>query len=399
MKFQNLVAIVAITAFTVQVNAQADGTLRRFAQNDTQVTTVTTEVNTSTQPVQQQQAVQPVQPQAVQQPATVVEAAPVVESKAEQLRKARQNAEISTEQKIVEKLEESRLKEEQERADRLFGTKLDATAQQQLQEAMNASAQKVEIVPAEKPLVQPQPQPTQVTIEKVEIVQPAPLPPPEIKSVEEVKEEAPKASSKGSLAVQAEELEEEEPQSQKFYVNASLGAVSYEASNVKGNFGGGVSVGMLVDDRTALELGFLYSNHYIDTFWEPSIYREMDQYDISLTGKYNLLTGRIRPYVGAGAAYIVRNYQQRIWTQNINGQIQSVAGPSEDQTDSINFLLMVGADFQVSENISIGAGVDYSTNVMSKSEFQFQQYSLPEGTKAIEEIDFFTTKVTAKMTF
>ncbi len=395
MKFNNLVALIAITAFTVQVNAQADGTLRRFAQNDTQVTTVTTEVNTATVAPQ---SVQQSAPQAVQQPATVVEAAPLVESKAEQLRKARQNAEVNTEQKIVEKLEESRLKEEQQRADRLFGTKLDATAQQQLNEAMNAPAQKVELVPAEKPLVQP----TQVTIEKVEIIQPAPAPlaPPEIKSVQEeapAPVAAPKAAA--SLSVQAEDVEAEEEESQKFYVNASLGAVSYDASNVKGNFGGGVAVGMLVNERTSMELGFLYSNHFIDTFWESPLYREMDQYDISLSGKYNFLTGRIRPYVGAGAAYIIRNYQQRIWTQNINGQIVSVAGPNEDQTDSINFVLMAGADFQISDNLSIGAGVDYNTNVMNRSELNFQNYALPEGTKALEEIDFFTTKVTAKMTF
>ncbi len=385
MTFKNLVALVAITAFTAQVNAQDNGTLRRFAQNDTQVTTVTTEVNTST-----------AAPQAVQQPATVVEAAPLTESKAEQLRKARQGAEISTEQKIVEKLEESRLKDEQNRSERLFGNKLDASAQQQLNEAMNAPAQKVE-VPAEKPV-----QPTQVTIEKVEIVQPAPAPlaAPEIKSVQEVKEEAPAPKAAASLSAKSEELEAEEaPETQKFYVNAGLGAVNYDASNVKGNFGGGVGVGLIVNDRTSLELGFLYSNHYIDTFWESPLYREMDQYDISLTGKYNFLTGRIRPYAGAGASYIIRNYQQKYLTTNINGQVVSVAGPSEDQTDSINLLLTAGADFQVSENISIGAGVDYSTNVMGRSEFNFQNYALPEGTKKIEEVDFFTTKVTAKMTF
>ncbi len=390
MKFNQLVAIVATLSFAIPVNAQ-DGTLRRLAQND-QTTTVTTEINTSTvaTPVQ----VQAPAPAASVQPATIVEAAPVAESKAEQLRKARQGAEISTEQKIVEKLEESRLKEEQDRADRLFGTKLDATSAQQLQEAAAAPAQKVEVVPVAPAPVAP-PAPTQVTIEKVEIIQPAPpaaIAAPEIK---EVKEVAPAATvSAKSADIEAEE----ETPSQKFYVSGALGALNYEASNVKGNFGGGVSVGMIVNERNSVELGFLYSNHYIDTFWEAPIYREMDQYDISLSGKYNILTGRLRPWVGAGASYVIRNYQQRVLVSN-GFQTQSIAGPNEDDTESVNFLLMAGADFQISDTISIGADVGYSTNVMGRSEFNFQNYALPEGTKAIEEIDFFTTKVTAKMSF
>lgn len=394
MKFNNLVAIIATISFAIPVNAQ-DGTLRRVAQND-QTTTVTTEVNTTTVAPQ---AVQTSAPAASVQPATVVEAAPVSESKAESLRKARQGAEISTEQKIVEKLEESRLKEEQDRADRLFGNKLDSSAQKQLDEAAKAQSQGP-VAPA--PVVAPvAPAPAQVTIEKVEIIQPAPVPAPEIKSVEVVKETpAPAPAAAASISASQADVEEDETPSQKYYVSAALGAVNYDASNVKGNFGGGVSVGMLVNERSSVELGFLYSNAFIDTFWEAPIYREMDQYDISFSAKYNILTGRIRPYVGGGAAYIIRNYQQRLPMLNANGTVSSVAGPSEDQTDSVNLMLMAGADFQVSETISIGAGVDYSTNIMNRSEINFQNYGInPEGTKAIEEIDFFTTKVHAKMTF
>lgn len=392
MKFNNLVALIAIVSFTAQVSAQ-DGTLRRLAQNDqTQTTTVTTEVNTVASPTQLSPA-----PVTSQQPATIVEAAPVVESKAEQLRKARQGAEISTEQKIVEKLEESRLKEEQDRADRLFGNKLDATAQKQLEQAVQVEQQKLQPAPviAPAPIAPP---PAQVTIEKVEIVQPAPVGPaaPEIKSIKEVKEEAPAAS----VSAKQSDLEpaQEEP-SQKWYVDGSLGAVTYDASNVKGNFGGGVAVGMLVDERISAELGFLYSNHFVDTFWEPGIFREMDQYDITLSGKYNILTGRIRPYIGAGADYIIRNYQQRILKSNGYGGVETIAGPSEAQTDSVNFIALAGADFQINNNFSIGAGVQYSTNIMNRNEFNFSQYSLPEGTKALEEIDFFTTKVSAKLSF
>src|SRR5438045_3203689 len=47
-------------------------------------------------------------PVVVSQPTTYVEATPLEESRADRLRKARQDTEVQTEQKIVEKLEQSR---------------------------------------------------------------------------------------------------------------------------------------------------------------------------------------------------------------------------------------------------------------------------------------------------
>ena len=388
MKFNTLVAIVAIISLAGQVNAQSDGTLRRtvVAENDSVNAETAGEsqtkqgviiLNTTT-----------VAPATSQQPATVVEAAPAVESKAEALRKARVGAEVSTEQKIVEKLEESRLKEEQERADRLFGNKFDAPA--------TAAQSQTVVVPAEKPA-----QPTQVTIEKVEIVQPAQsqLAAPEIQSVKPV-EEAPKAEATSSLAVSEEEAAAPVKANQ-LYVSGALGGVSYDASNVKGNFGGGFAVGMLMNERVAVEASFLYSNHFIDTFWNPGIYRELDQYDIGINAKYYILTTRLQPYIGAGVSYITRNYKQRIVTQNVYGSVSVADGPSEDQTEAINLNLMAGADFVVNDHFRIGGGLDYSTNVMNRNEFNFANYytSLPENTKALEEIDFMTLKVTGTLTF
>ena len=61
--------------------------------------------------------VQPVQ----KQPTTVIEATPLTESRAEKMRRARQDTELQTEQKIVEKLEQSRIEDEKKRSDVLFG--------------------------------------------------------------------------------------------------------------------------------------------------------------------------------------------------------------------------------------------------------------------------------------
>lgn len=390
MKFNTLVAMIAIISMAGQANAQSDGTLRRVIAENESVNAETAGESQTKQGVIILNTTT-VTPAPVQQPATVVEAAPASESKAEQLRKARVGAEVSTEQKIVEKLEESRLKEEQERADRLFGNKFEAPAA-----AAAAQPQPTVVVPAEKA------QPTQVTIEKVEIVQPAQsqLPPPEIQSIKEVKEESSQAEGKSSLSL----IEEEKApvKERQIYVSGSLGGVNYDASNVKGNFGGGFAIGMLMEERVAVEANFLYSNHFIDTFWNPGIYRELDQYDVGINAKYFLLTTRLQPYIGAGASYITRQYKQRVVTTNvINGTTTVANGPQEDQTEAINLNLMVGADFKATENLRIGGGLDYSTNIMNRNEFEFANYysQLPENTKALEEIDFWTLKVNATLTF
>lgn len=410
MKFNKVIAIIAMVSMAVPAHAQ-DGLLRRVAQNDVNAETagesqtkqgvIINNTNTTVQaaPIQVQQA-----PAPTVQPATVVEAAPVTESRAEQLRKARQGAEVATEQKIVEKLEEERLKEEQARAERLFGTKLDAAQAKALEEAAaNMNSGKLAPTPVA-------PAPAQVTIEKVEIIQPAPIAPvapPEVKSitVEEKEVVAPAVVAPAAPAavskMEVEPAEEEAPvKESQLYVSGSLGGVTYDASNVKGNFGGGFAIGTLVKERVAVEASFLYSNHYIDTFWNPGIFRELDQYDIGVRAKYYILPTRLKPYIGAGASYIIRSYNQRIVTSN-GFQTQTVAGPSEDQTESINLDLLAGADFQVNEMISVGAGLGYSTNLMNRNEFDFNNYyaTLPENTKALEEIDFWTVKATATLSF
>ncbi len=384
MKFNNLIATIAIISLASQASAQ-DGTLRRaVAQNDVIESAVI--VNTNSNSTSAAQAV--AAPAPSQQPATVVEAQPVVESKAEALRKQRIGAEVSTEQKIVEKLEESRLREEQDRADRLFGSKLDPAQAKALEEAAASTGSGKTVAPV----------PTQVTIEKIEIMQPA-QPAPEIISVKEVAPPAaiaaPAPAAATSSASASASEDEGDKKGSKLYVNGSLGALNYEASNVKGNFGGGFAVGILANERTAVEASFLYSNHFIDTFWNPGIYRELDQYDIGINAKYYILNTRLKPFVGAGLAYITRSYSQRIVTSS-----GTVAGPSDDSTTAINLGLMLGADFQINDTFMIGGGFDYSSNLTNTNEFDFQNYGiLPENTKPLEEIAFWTLKVTGTLTF
>lgn len=186
MKFSKLVCLIAISLMAVSAYAQSDvdvgyqndsgssssGLLRTADSGNDRVVILnnanaTTATNTN-QSGQQGQAVQ-------QQPTTYVQAQPVSESRAEAMRKAREHAEVQTEQKIVEKLEQSRLDDERDRADRLFGNRFESPEQKPA-----PAPAPVVVAPAPVAVVAPAPvkedksdKATNVTIEKVEINTPA----------------------------------------------------------------------------------------------------------------------------------------------------------------------------------------------------------------------------------
>jgi outer membrane protein W len=382
MRFQKHIAIVAITTLATFANAQ-DGSQGVVIMNSN--------TNTSSSSATADAAAA-----ASQQPNTVVEAQPISASKAELMRKARQNEEVNTEQKIVEKLEESRLKEEQQRAERLFGNKLDpqpqavggaaatATAVSNTSGAA-ATATAVTVEPKKEEEVKA----THVNIEKVEIIQPA----QEVKAYEP----APIAAAPAVSKIEVQD-EKEEAFQKKFFVSGILAAPNYDASNVKSNYGLGVSVGSFVSPNWAVEGTFLYSNHTVDTYWKYGLYEDLDQYDFSAAAKYYILTDRIfMPYLGGQVSYIYRKYSERIrqgtyWVQN----------PETDQeeTHAVNAGLGAGVDFKVSDNILIGGAFEYNFNLMTKNDFDYTSYGVkPEDTKPLEEIDYMLLKISAKMTF
>lgn len=374
MKFTNMVAsLVLVTAMAAQAQAQnSDAGAATAAQPGTQgVVILNSNTNSTT-------AATVTTATTVEQPATVVEAAPAVESKAEKLRKQRKGVEVKTEETIVEKLEESRMKEEQERADRLFGDKFDAPKAAPV------------TTPAPQAAVVEEQKPTQVTIEKVEIVQPAA---PAV-VVKEANEEPVLSKSQLKAELATEEVAES---SSRFYVGGLLGGLNYDASNVKENYGVGVAVGTILDNTWGLEASFLYSNSYIDTFWTAPFYKELDQYDFQVSTKYYILSGALKPYVGGSASYIYRKYQDRLQDQYSFGY---EVPPNEQETHAINLGLAAGVDFALNEHWLIGGGIDWNTNIMNKNEINYNAYNVrPADTKDLEEIDYTTLKVYGKVSF
>jgi hypothetical protein len=355
----------------------SDGTLRRSVAEDNSNGVVILNTNTNTNSNDNAASTSSAQTQTATQPTTVIEASPAAESRAEALRKERQNAEVQTEQKIVEKLEDSRLQEEKARAERLFGNKFDNPQPVQ----PTAPVAPAPVAPA--PVVESKP--TQVTIEKVEIVQPK----------EEKKDFL---EDKGAAEIKAQApVKEDEKQASKYYVSGLVGNLNYNANNVKSNYGLGVAVGTLVEERVALELGYFYSNHYIDTFWQQPLYRQLDQNDVSLSAKYYLLTGRLKPYAGASVTYINRTYNERIREGVYWGYNQTTESVN---TNAVDMGVMAGLDFQVGERFMIGGGLEYNFNVMNTNEPNWvSNYNLPSDTVELEKINYYVLKVNAKYVF
>ena len=406
MKFKNMVAVIAIVCMASEAHAASGGSLRR-AKTITQTEQIEKEIAQA-----EKTAVDVVKAEALTQPATVVEAAPEVDSRAEVLRKARQGAELKTEQKIVEKLEEERLKEEQERAQRLFGETLD------LNEKSNVAPQTPVVVPAATPVVAapaaapavtPTIAPTPVKQAPVAttpaVVEAAPVVTiiEDNKLVEPAKQDKIEAIEKAEKSVVAESslnLEQvvapEEIKKDQIYASAIIGAVSYSAGNVRSNGAIGVAAGLNFNPAWSIEGSYLYSSNSIDTFWQPNLYRDLDQHSLGLAAKYNFQVGRFKPYAGASVTYIYRHYSDRI----VNNQAFFVNNfTSNEDTQALNFGIMGGGEVELTKKILVGAGFEWSTNIANNSGFQFSNYGLPDNTKSLEDMDFLVLKVTAKFLF
>lgn len=367
--------------------------------------TTTSEAKAENGPVQARSEVVIITPvQTVEQPTTVVSASPLAPSEADELRKARERAEIETEQKIVEKLERSRLQDEQKRLNRLFKP-LDEEQEKPaiavitpvapVAPAPVAAAPVVAAPVAEAPaaatttvVVEPKQDlgdnskgVQTITIETGTAAQAEASAPvvaaPEAaaaaaavvvpavpqKSEEEIRSEV-TASVKADLA-QIQEEEKKEKKS-RFSVGGSLLSLDYaDAYNVNSDFGAGVSVGWEGPNRLGVEAAFTYSQHTIDESY--SLYKQVDQYNWSVTARYSFLPWKVTPVVGAIASYTRRDY-----TDMYSWGYSSVAGRQSASSDSIDAGLLLGVDFNASKNITLGVEYRYMTNMNSK-------YSDPES--------------------
>lgn len=319
------------------------------------------------------------------QPTTTVEASPLTESRAAQLRKAREAAEVSTEQRIVEKLEQARLKDEERRAQRLFGGKFEDKGE--TEEKPHHQEQPMHQYPQHVQYVTPQPVHVVAT--------------PEMHAPEEDKETLKSEivnTVKQDLQREKEAQKKKSAQPEKYYVAGQVGVAEYpDASNVDGNVSTGFSVGSRLDNRVIVEGTFIYSNFYIDrNYWFSSypVYRELDQYNIAIATKYALLPGKISPIVGAVGSYTRRDYKQEKYRRFSSNRI------SNAKTDAFDVGFLVGMDVGLTDNLSIGADLTYFYNIANRSDAEYlspnyrTSYSSP-----VEELEYYVFSVSGRISF
>ncbi len=277
-----------------------------------------------------------------------VTAAPLQKSRAEQIREARQQAEINTENSIVEKLEVSRIEDEKRRAQQILGNTNPVVIQNVNQ---NTAAAAAVVAPA---VVAPV------------VVAPAPVPPPPVV----VAPVAPIAV----IVHEREDEPEEKPHRDPKYFSGNIGVSQYpDVRNVRGNYSLGAALGIKVSDAYAVEGSFTYGNYTLDTR-APGYYdytsgtyipasMDVDQYAFGIATKWFFSDSLIRPYVGGAAQYSYRTYK---WSQSNYCSYCSGSNSNTANSSAVDLGFLVGTDFQLTKNFSLGLDFRYFFNFINR---------------------------------
>lgn len=313
------------------------------------------------------------------QPTNVIEDSPLNMSAAERRRRDRQNLEMQTEQKIVEKLEDARIEDERARSERLFNKGFGSRDQQ--------DQQRQEVVP-----------------QQIQVIQ---APPPVV--VE--KKEEPKVDVKAEVRAAMEEMKpKHEEVSTGYYMHGLAGIGSYpDATNVRGDMALGFGFGIVTPERFVAEGTFQYSQYSVTegqslNYYQPNYsnsipFTKVTQYNFQAAVKYQLLSGRVRPVVGAIAGYTYRSYegQNAIYSQYYGTGYSNLNSPS---TNSFDLGALVGLDIQVTNSFSIGGDFRYMKNVAYRGNNDYSNaYALPAPFKRLEEINYYLASLVGKFTF
>lgn len=392
------------TGPAVQVNVQAQPTVSTSQLNNQSAN------QGAAQTAGQNQAQNNGMLQVQKQPTTYIEAAPLVESQAERIRKSRQDAEISTEQKIVEKLEQSRLEDEKRRAEVLFGDKFNTLMNQnQVQQPAVHPAPVVPVMQAPAPapvpvVVQEQPvEPTPTTI----VIREEPKEDEEKLDREAVRSEVSAALAELQTTQQAPVVEEYK---QKSYISLLAGSGEYpDAVNVKGQYSMGVAIGRKFTDRLMAEGSFQYSNYQVEQPAQygnggcvPNYYggcdyypriTDMNQYGTAALVKYQLLGGALRPELGGLMSYTYRTFTDK----------QFALTDATVSSQALDFGVMVGASLELTESFALGLDYRYMWNMSNKVDGNSLQksslYRPNTNYTPIEELSYYNLSVVGRATF
>lgn len=323
-------------------------------------------VVTQTIVVPQQQQPQAQQPAYQKQPTTFIEASPLSDSKADMIRKNRQDEEMRTETRIVEKLEQSRMEDEKKRAAVLFGDKFD--------KLQNNQEPQQQLVQPATPVQQP--------------AQPVYIEPKETLSRDAVREEVRAALKEDETAVSA-------PTESRYFAGiAGIGEYP-DVKNVKGNYSLGAAFGTRYDEYLLVEGSFLMSNFTVDlnpfgAFRTDSY--EVNQYQGAISAKYQLLGGMIRPVLGGLVAY---SYRKFTLTNGFYGFQNQDTGYSH----AVDLGVDAGVDIEFSQRFSLGLDIKYMFNMSSRVTAEYANSSYGYIGTPIEKLQYYIAGLSARVNF
>ncbi len=366
----------------------ADQTPRRSkisAQNDAAVVTIDAtkvqvkQVQAANQaPVnQQQQQTTPIY--ILQQPTTNVDATPVKESRADQLRKQREEVEHQNDNRLIEKLEDDRLNSEKERVDKIL-TPLATTA-----------------APV---VVQPQAAPVAGVVAQPQAVATAVVVVPQ---KEEPKLDREIISESGlSKAAKLDILQEKKEESNKFSIGSIVGVGNYSsANNVNGAFALGGIGDLTLPNGLIIEGTITYSSY--DILNQSYCYycggsTSMNQWDFTAGANYRFLKGTVSPIAGGYLGYTRRDYTSKGNNYGY-GYGSNYGNNLFSGSNAFNGGLVFGVDVKASEAITIGADFRYTMNISYHTDNPYAYgygYGMNYATP-IESLSYYIIGLTAKI--
>lgn len=354
-------------------------------------------------------------------PVTVIEASPLVESRADKMRRLRQEEETKNEIRLVEKLEMSRIEDEKKRIDNIFGSgnekvnvNVNSPSQLTFQQSaieQNAIGNKGDVQQiANQEQKSQETQAVVVDSPKAVVAQPAVLA-ETVKAAPVVVAEPVVAAPaivvvedhKHSSVVEVKDLKEEKKENvSKSYIMGSAGLGEYpDVQNVRGDYAFGIALGKKINDRTLVEGNFQYARYQVEQFdsgpygFDPIYPRitEMNQYGFGAAVKYQILGGTFRPLVGGLAQYSYRTFSD----------IQFAFANNDASSHALDLGLLVGADVEVSSDFAIGMDFKYMMNVYNRASNQGLQtrfsQSVYNSATPIEKLSSMITSITARFSF
>lgn len=307
--------------------------------------------------------------QVQKQPTTYIEASPLVESRADQIKKARQETEAQTESRIVEKLEQSRMEDEKKRAAVLFGDSFNQLQNGQQQPVQQMAPAPVVVAPAQD----------------------------NGKIQDLVREEIHAALDKDSDKEVPSVVESK-------YFGGVAGIGDYpNTKNVRGNYALGVTFGS-VKNNFVVEGTFLassYSLEKVDGYYPNYYYYyprliDVNQYSGALAAKYQIFSGMVKPVFGALVQYSYRSYE---WSQDSSGY--NYYNDSTANTHAVDLGVIAGMDVEFNPDFTVGLDFRYLFNMFNRVSggnnsilYSGTQYGTP-----LEKINYYVLSLVGKVSF